>query len=284
MKAVIVFITALFFLYFANTVSATPPVITAYPTGTLSLDTPFTVTATMSGLTNSTTYRLRIAVAQSGTSNYFGSTYDGGAWQMGSITDGNFVNIVTDGNGSWGGDIRGKIDSNDPNFTTGSGTYDLKIGRYTQTDTTATWSDPVSIAVIVPPKPTPTSTPTPTPTPTPTNTPTPTPTPTNSPIRGSTIIPTSIPASEQSADPASEQPVSSSVLGDNMVNQPTVSPLGDLLSNGKDIIPPDPAKKPDTIFQMISMALGIVFIVICAILTFRIIKKQELTQNEEEKF
>ena len=276
MKAVIVFITALFFLYFTNPVFATAPVITAYPTDTLSLDIPFTVTATMSGLTKSTTYRLRVAVAQSGTSNYFGSTYDGGAWHSGSITDGNFVNVVTDGNGSWGGDIRGKIDSNDPNFTTGSGTYDLKIGRYTQTGTTATWSDPVSITVIVPPTPTPALTPTPTPTPMPTSapTPTPTPTPTKTPILGSTIIPTST--------PASEQPVSASVLGDNVVNQPTVSPLGDLLFNGKDIVPPDPTKKPDTTFQMISMALGIILIAICAILTFRIIKKGELNQNEEE--
>jgi len=278
MKAVIVSITALLFLYFVNPVFATAPVITAYPTGTLSLDTPFTVTATMSGLTNNATYRLRIAVAQPGTSNYFGSTYDGGAWQMGSITDGNFVNIVTDGNGSWEGDIQGKIDSKDPNFTTGSGTYDLKIGSYTQTGTTATWSDSVSITITVPPTPTPTLTPTPTPTPTPPPTPTPTP----SPTQESTIIPTSPPASEQSAEPASEQPVSASVLGDNMANQPAGSPLGDLLSSEKDIIPPDPTKKPDTTFQTISMALGIILIAICAILTFRIIKKGELTQNEEE--
>jgi len=35
---------------------------------------------------------------------------------------------------------------------------------------------------------------------------------------------------------------------------------------------------------MISMALGIIFIVICAILTFRIVKKGELAQMKKNNF
>jgi len=289
MKAVIVFVTALFFLYFANPIFATAPVITAYPTGTLSLDTSFTVTATMSGLSKSAIYRLRVALAQPGTSNYFGSTYDGTNWNMGSIADGNFINITTDGYGAWGGDIQGKIDSNDPNFTTGSGTYDLKIGRYTQTGTTVTWSDPPSsVSIIVPPTPTPTptNTPTPTLTPTPTSAPTSTPTlaptPTSTPTPTATPIPTSTPISGQPVKPSlGPQPMS--VLGESTNNNvPSVSPLDGLLSTENNPVPADQTKKPDTTFQMISMILGVIFIVTCAILTFRIIKKGDVAINEEE--
>ncbi|MDZ4227716.1 MAG: hypothetical protein U1E54_00560, partial [Candidatus Levybacteria bacterium] len=193
MKALVFLFAFLFFLtVFAFPSFATAPNITAYPTGTISLDTSFTITATMSGLSNNAIYRLRVASPQSTTSTtYFGSTYDGATWHMGSIADGNFISITTDANGVWGGDMQGKIDSDDPNFTTGSGTYDLKIGRYTQTGSSATWSNSVSVTITVPPTPTPTltltptaaptSTPTPTPTASPTNAPTPTKTPTPSP-------------------------------------------------------------------------------------------------------
>src|SRR3989344_7663385 len=157
MKAVVVFFAFLFFLHFANPAFAAAPAITAYPNTTISLDTSFTITATMSGLTNNAIYRLRVAIPQSfGSVSYFGSTYDGTTWHMGSISDGNFFSITTDSNGAWGGDIQGQIDSDDPNFTTGSGVYDLKIGRYTQTgNSNATWSNSVSITITVPPTPTP---------------------------------------------------------------------------------------------------------------------------------
>src|SRR3989344_2425150 len=252
MKAVVVFFAFLFFLHFANPAFAAAPAITAYPNTTISLDTSFTVTATMSGLTNNAVYRLRVAIAQSGTSNYFGSTYDGSTWHMGSISDGNYVNITTDGNGAWGGDIQGKIDSDDPSFTTGSGTYDLKIGRYTQTGVTATWSNPVSITVTVPPTP---------PTPTPTKPPTPPPI-------------TNTPTTKPTTPSAPENISQNSVLGKSTGDGLDISPPENLIS--------DSAKKPDNIFQGIIMLVGVVFIAICVILTIRIIKKGEQVQNEEE--
>src|SRR3989338_8381460 len=218
MKAVVVFFAFLFFLHFANPAFAAAPAITAYPNTTISLDTSFTVTATMSGLTNNAVYRLRVAIAQSGTSNYFGSTYDWSTWHMGSISDGNYVNITTDGNGAWGGDIQGKIDSDDPSFTTGSGTYDLKIGRYTQTGVTATWSNPVSITVTVPPTPTPTLTPTPTPTTAPTNTPTPTPM-------------SNTPTAKPTTPSAPENISQNSVLGKSTGDGLDISPPENLISD-----------------------------------------------------
>lgn len=279
MKAIIVLIAILFFLtFFAFPSFAVAPTITAYPTATISLDTSFTVTATMSGLSNNATYRLRVAISQSGTSNYFGSTYDGSVWHMGSITDGNYISITTNGNGAWGGDIQGKIDSDDPNFTTGSGTYDLKIGRYTQTGSTATWSNAVSITITVPPTPTPTLTPTPTSAPTNTPTPTPTSSPTNTPTPTKMPTPTptpSTPTSKLTTSSAPENVSQNSVLGESTGNELGVSPSeNNLISNE--------TKKPNNNFQKIFIFLGIVFIAVCVILAFRAIKKGELTQNEEE--
>src|SRR5579859_3747309 len=152
---------------------ATAPQVTASPSGTIHLDEPFTISATMSGLSKNAVYRLRIAIAEPGTTNYFGSTWNGNSWYNGTpspITYAYFLSITTDTNGSWFGDIQGRIDPDDPNFTSGSGVYDLKIGRYTQTGSSATWSDTLPLMVFVP-EPTPLP-PTPVPTQVPTAIPT----------------------------------------------------------------------------------------------------------------
>jgi hypothetical protein len=288
MKAVIVFITVLFFLFFANPVfAATQLSVDSVP---LTIDQlqEFDVNVNFSCPGCSTDSYLRGVFYPSG-SSYFGYTQDNsGNWS--NFPGGNcltyFKIAKTDltSEGSWSGKLKFKPDISN-SYYSGPGEYLFKVGRYTPScSSPSVWSQETTIAITGPsPTPTPTSTPTPGPTntPTPTPTSTPTPTPTRSPTQGSTIIPTSIPTSKQSVDPGSEQPVSASVLGDNMVNQPTVSPLSDLLSNGKDTLPPDPTKKPDTVFQMVSMGLGIIFIVICAILTFRIIKKGEIIKNED---
>ncbi len=245
-----------FFFSFPKTVFATAPAITAYPSETLNLDTAFTVTATMSGLSKNATYRLRVAISQAGTSVYFGSTYDGTTWHTGSIADGNFVSITTDGNGVWGGDIQGKIDSDDPNFTTGSGTYDLKIGRYTQTGSTATWSDPKSIEITVPPTPTPTLTPAPTKTPTPTavstNTPTPKPTITS-------VLPTAV---------LGESTESAITVDSSLITQEVEK------SDGKEtkVLGEQTSNTPK-----ILIGLGIIFLAVCGIIAFRSFRKKDRT-------
>ncbi len=279
MKAIISLIAVLLFLFyfpFVKSVFATAPAITVYPSGILSLDTSFTVTATMSGLSKSATYRLRVAISQPGTSNYFGSTYNGTSWYNGTpspINYANFLTITTDAIGVWGGDIQGKIDSDDPNFTTGGGTYDLKIGRYTQTGSTATWSDPKSIEITVPPTPTPTNTPTPTPTPTVTPIPTNTPIPTSAPTATKTPIPTPTKVLPSGILPTS-------VLGESTQSGTIISPTDTKLLNNKNKLISNKPKSSDNVILKFLSLVGIVFIAACVILTFREIKKRKLMQNE----
>ncbi len=264
MRTIIVLIAFLFyFSLFASSSFAAAPAITAYPTTTISLDTSFTITATMSGLSSNAIYRLRVAISQPGISSYFGSTYDGTTWHMGSIADGNFISITTDGNGAWGGNIQGKIDSDDPNFTTGSGTYDLKIGRYTQTGSSVTWSSPVSITITVPPTPTPTNTPTPTLTPTPTSSPTNTPTPTKTPTP--TPIPNT-PTSKPSASPTPKEILPTAVLGESTDSGSIISPTE--IINKKNVLISNKGKNPNN-FRKILIAIGLILLSVCGILIFR---------------
>lgn len=159
-----------------------------------------------------------------------------------------------------------------------NGNYNLKAHRFTSTCKSYTEADNSSSFIISMPTPTPTNTPTPTLTPTnapvPTSIPTSSPTNTPTPMKTPTPIPTTnTPTSKPTVSSAPENVSQNSVLGESTGNGLNIPPPENLIST---------AKKPDTIFQGISMILGIIFIVICVILTSRIIKKGELTQNEEE--
>lgn len=202
----------LVFLLFPRISFAAAPQITAYPSGDISLNQSFTVSATMSGLTKNAVYRMRIVLAPQGTSNYFGSTWNGISWYNGTpspIDYTNFLSITTDGTGAWYGDMQGEVDADDPNFTTGSGTYDLKVGRYTQTGSSATWSNIISVTIVLPP------TATSTPIPPPTNTPTP-------------IIPTARPIAT-----ATSQPMNSPThSADSGFSTPTIVITSDISSFG----------------------------------------------------
>ena len=265
-SALIAFLLLLFCFSFAKSTFATAPVITVYPLETLGLDSAFTVTATMSGLSKSAIYRLRVAISP-GTSNYFGSTYDGSTWHMGSIADGNFVSITTDGNGVWGGDIQGKIDSDDPNFTTGSGMYDLKIGRYTQTGSTATWSDPKNIEIVVPLTPTPTNSPTPTFKPT--NTPTPTVKPTNTPTVTKAISKTPTPT--VTIPPSENKDVLANSTKSSVNNFEKAK-----TDNKKDDI-----QKNNNFLPIIFILIGVVFLLACVIVIFYPNIKNYLNKENE---
>jgi hypothetical protein len=160
-----------FFFLLPRTASAAAPNINS-PT-VITLDESFAIQASMSGLSKNTTYRLRTALAKPDTTNYFGSTYNGTDWYHGSpapIDYSEFLSIITSDDGSWSGDITGKVESGDPKYENiGIAEYDLKVGRYTQTGSTATWSNVIRVTLIASaPTPTPTDEPTPTKTPTPT--------------------------------------------------------------------------------------------------------------------
>jgi hypothetical protein len=125
-----------------------------------------------------------------------------------------------------------------------------------------------------------TAAPTSTPTPAPTNTPTPTSAPTSTPTP--TSVPTPTPTLKPSVSPTPKGISPTGVLGESNQSGLLTPQADGALSNGEDVLSSDTAKKPDTGFQIFSMALGVVFIVICVILTIRIVKKGELVQNEEE--
>lgn len=243
----------LLFSFFVNPTNtfASAPSIQTYP-DTINIDTSFTIQATMDGLSNNSIYRLRIVLAAPGTSNYFGSTYSGTNWYNGTpspIDYSKFLTITTDSAGAWSGNIEGKVEANDPNYSGGPGTYDLKIGRYTQSGSSATWSEIKQVNFIAPtptPTPTPTSKPTPTPTKSPTPTPTKTPTPT--PTKAVTKTPT----------PKSSKISSKSVMGASDKSEektPTATPK------------PKKSSAP-SILPLFAIIGGSILLLVCAILVY----------------
>lgn len=199
MKTTIKLIFATLFFLLATIVFASAPNISNTPSE-INLDSQFAVSASMDGLSANTTYRMRIVLATQGSSNYFGSTFNGSEWYNGTpspIDYTKFQTITTDQNGAWSGDIQGKVENSDPNFTSGGGTYDLKVGRYTAGGSSATWSNVVAVNLIAPspaPSPTPNPSPSPTPSPIPTPASTPIPTPIKSPSPSPKPTPKSTPS------------------------------------------------------------------------------------------
>lgn len=165
-------LATLFALLGARSTFAAAPVISNVPSS-INTDTEFSISVSFTGLSDNTTYRLRLALAPTESSSYFGSTFNGSSWYNGTpspINYANFLSITTDGNGAWSGSLQGKVESSDSNFSGSSGTYDLKVGRYTATGTSATWSNIIQTTVSSLSSPTPTPTPSSTPTPAPSST------------------------------------------------------------------------------------------------------------------
>jgi len=145
----------------------------------------FDVDMSLSGAPKNTIYYLQIAFTQSANPAYFGFTQgNDDTWHKYGESFDSFFKITTNEEGSWSGKMRGKPDSEDKDFK-GSGSYILKIGRFTSSGASHYWSDNNTTVYIQAPSFTPTSIPEPTPSPTskPSNKPTPSPTskPQNSP-------------------------------------------------------------------------------------------------------
>lgn len=206
------------------------------------------VTLTISG-SSGNTYYLRGALAHiDSPTSYFGFTQDSsGAWYNGSpspVDTSKYYHVIMDSNNSWTGAIVVKPDMSDTAYK-GSGSYILKLGRYTQTGSTATWADnniSLSIAAIPSPVPTPVPSPSPTPTPLPVVSPSPTsitvvkasPVPSPTPIKHPSPIPTPSSSLDLTSNEGTPEPM---VLGINqMTPEPSPSPKeattsGTLLGN-----------------------------------------------------
>ena len=132
----------------------------------------FTITASVSGAAAGTNY-LRIDLYKDGSTNYFGDTYNGSSWYNGS--DGTqYFPITIVANTIWNGQIQGRFGNPSLTDFDGTGTYKIRIRRYTASGNLGSGDtlNSLGISILVP---TATPTPLPTSTPTPISTATPTP-------------------------------------------------------------------------------------------------------------
>lgn len=180
------------------TISNTPSSIT---------DQPFNIDVAISGAQAGTNY-LRANLYPTGTTKYFGFTYNGTTFNNDSDYS-KYFPITIDSSGNWNGAIQAKVDT-DSSYYQGPGIYNLKVRRYTQSGSSYSWSNEISLDISLPtPTPSPTPSPTPTPTPKPTSTPTPKPTPKPS----STATPTPIQSEPTHTPTSTSVPVTSKPEG-----------------------------------------------------------------------
>lgn len=275
-----VFVAAFIFSGFiiaSHTTFAAAPAILSAPQS-ININDQFTIEASMSGLLSNSIYRLRIVLAQTGTSNYFGSTHDGSQWYNGApspIDYSKFLSITTNQDGSWNGNVLGKLELNDSNYkNTGSGSYDLKLGRYTQSGSTATWSDVFAVNLTAP-----SATPTIAPTSKPISTNTPTPKPSSA-----TPIPTKSPTPIKNSSPTTAQKtqnntnlktgvINKEVLG----NKTNLSPSPVVKINDTTV---KNASKDNALFPKIMIVIGIFFLILCGI----VVSYPMLKKIKEDRF
>ncbi len=218
-------VSGLLLLIFAPSALALTLTFSAVPAA-VSYDQEFAVNVVMdcSGCKDS---YLRGVFYKSGT-NYFGLTQNNsGNWIATSNDKTQYFHVDT---ASFSGQLKVKPDPADSKYQ-GPGEYQFKIGRYTSSNSGATWADPVAVNVTGPALPSPTSTLTPTrtvvpsvaggPTPTPKATSTPIPTPVMTKALPTPINPPSlIPSLSPQVNVGSEERVVA-----NLDSSPSPSPL-----------------------------------------------------------
>ena len=126
MVLAILIVIATFFL-FSKPILAVTVTISNLPSSIT--DSAFTFNVSVSGATSGTNY-LRMDLYKDGTTNYFGETYNGSSWYNGS--DGKqFLPITVISGQTWNGSVQGRIGNPSSGEYPGSGTYKIKIRRYT---------------------------------------------------------------------------------------------------------------------------------------------------------
>jgi hypothetical protein len=149
---------------------------------TLNQDDEIGVNIEVGGLSSDTAYFLQTRIKSSSGNNYFGytkNTQNNWYKYSGSLTpdeiQSQFFSFTTDKNGSWSGEIKSKIDTEDSNYK-GSGDYILQALRYTGNSKSESGISNDYDFKVLDTRPTPTSVPAPTDTPLPTSKPMKTPT------------------------------------------------------------------------------------------------------------
>ncbi len=168
--------------------SSSQPTLTSSPTPTTSTSPSFTISASQLSINSSNSFSVAVnltslapnshfylkgAFQKSGSSNYFGQTQINNSWVKNSSNFTNQLSITTNSSGNFSGNLTVMPDTDDSGFT-GSSDYMFKVGRYSETGSGPTWSNPITVTITDTSAPltgasslgvTPTLTPTPTPTP-----------------------------------------------------------------------------------------------------------------------
>lgn len=187
-----------FFYFFPQKALAVAVTVTDAPSAVFT--DPFDVEVKVSSGSANTMNYLRINLYKNGSTNYFGYTFNGTDWHNDS-TYTNYLPIILDSNGNWSGIVKGKLDVAST-FYDGSGSYGLKVRRYTAGGTYI-WSNENLLTIDA-------ATPTPTSSPSPSSTSSPTPTAQNSPALISNPIGTKV-----GADFTKDITTGADVLGTN---------------------------------------------------------------------
>lgn len=155
----------IFFFFLPTPISAVSVNIINYPT-TIT-DDAFTITASISGAATGTNY-LRVDVYKEGTNNYFSETFNNSDWYSGS--DGKqYLPISVKTGVVWNGAIQARIGDYSNTDYDGSGSYRIRLRRYTSSG--GLGSEDASLSSVSIKLAVPTATPIPTETPEPTATP-----------------------------------------------------------------------------------------------------------------
>ncbi len=256
----VVFTVAILFIYPSYTFAAFT--ITNLSTTTVnSIDDTITVSASASGLQNSTQY-LQVLFTKEGTTNYFGFTKNlKDEWYQykssPSIGDLNsYFYAFTPVGGAWVGDIQAKVDNNDSSYK-GSGTYTIKLAKYisgSPSYATNTMTVTINIAFT----PTPTLSPTLTDIPTPTKVPTPTKTSTPSPTEKTSLSPT-----------IKQSLVPTKVLGVSTKSAILILPTITSTKKQKPKVAVEGIQSQQNFLPFFFIGGGVLLIISCGILTFQ---------------
>lgn len=108
-------------------------------------DQPFQFNASINGAQSGVNY-IRANLYQPGTTSYFGLTYNGVDYYSGSDYL-QYLPVNIDTSGNWTGQVIAKLDTS-ASYYKGSGTYNLKVRRYTSASSYL-WSNEVSLVANV---------------------------------------------------------------------------------------------------------------------------------------
>lgn len=260
--ALVAFLLFLFYLPLTKPVFAVTVTIANFPS-TITEDS-FTLKASISGATTGTNY-LRIDLYKDQPTNYFGETFNGSDWYGGS-TYSQYLPITIQSGVMWSGSIQGRVGSPSYSQYDSSGTYKLRLRRYTSGGGyTAAEANNSSVAVLIS-IPTPTPIPTDSPTPTQVSTEIPLPTKTPTPAPTSTKSPTPKPVTPKSSVFPDNEGSKEAVLGESSGSAAMSSKnnsASQKLNKEKIVL----SARDDNIGKLF-LTLGFIFILACVILFF----------------